>query len=442
MEGDRKAFFEEMNTKLAKQRAIIQTLRNERNQLLADLKVATSASKKRTIRSLSAKLNKMYTSYETYMEIIEKERHDLRELNGQIRKLEKKIDQIRSNDITETQFKTRLQSGKKSIELLENRLQNSIKRFCCVLSENKKLREDIDHLLKERSNFNTIWQSLLEKLADGKKFMLNIIEEATLAYDTREEWCAKLHALKMRAKNEELLHTQGLREMQRILDHDDKLKDFLSVKGQKRIMKDLEIKEQFRREEIMKNEAKQIEIYETTLKQIQVFCEEKDIDRIAAKYLKQDEENFALFNYVNELHHELECLNMELDDLKVKLEEQRASSENDAKDKRSNIKMIDESLENIKVEVEQAEMCSKKNDEKLQIIKDGVFEMFNILDCNHVPILQLIGDNAKINSNNVMIYLSLIEKRLSELVTLAFVTDATIFTEDDKEFLLELKNIS
>lgn len=87
MEGDRKAFFEEMNTKLAKQRAIIQTLRNEKNQLLADLKVATSASKKRTIRVLSAKINKMCNSYESYVEIIEKERHELKELNNQIRKV-------------------------------------------------------------------------------------------------------------------------------------------------------------------------------------------------------------------------------------------------------------------------------------------------------------------------------------------------------------------
>lgn len=58
--------------------------------------------------------------------------------------------------------------------------------------------------------------------------------------------------------------------MQRIMDHDDKLKEFLSVKGQKRIMRDLEIKEQLKREELMRNEDKQIEIYETTLKQIQV----------------------------------------------------------------------------------------------------------------------------------------------------------------------------
>ncbi|XP_044764544.1 coiled-coil domain-containing protein 63 [Coccinella septempunctata] len=441
MEGDRKAFFEEMNTKLAKQRAIIQTLRNERNQLLTDLKVATSASKKRTTRALSAKINKMHCSYETYVEIIEKEKSDLKELNAQIRKIEKKIDQIRGNEVTESQFRTRLQSGKKSIELLENKLQTCIKRFCSVLSENKRLREEIDHLLKERANFNAIWQGLLGKLSDGKKFILYIIEEATLAYDTREEWCAKLHALKMRAKNDEILHTQDLREMQRIMDHDDKLKEFLSVKGQKRIMKDLEIKEQLRREEIMRNEQKQVEIYEITLKQIQDFCQEKDIDRIAAKYLKQDEENFALFNYVNELHHELECLNKELDELKLELEEQKTSSENDAKHKRSNIDMIDDSLEKIKVQAEEEEVGSKESEEKLQIIMDEVHELFNILDCDQVPILKLIGDNATINSNNIMIYLSLIEKRVSELLTLAFVTDASIFNDDEGLFL-ELENIS
>ncbi|KAL3271760.1 hypothetical protein HHI36_022230 [Cryptolaemus montrouzieri] len=156
MEGDRKAFFEEMNTKLVKQRAIIQTLRNEKNQLMTDLKVATSASKKKHFRVLSAKINQMYANYEIYLEAIEKERHDLKEINGQIRKLEKKIDQLRGNDVTENQFKMRLQSGKKSIELLENKLQTSIKRFCTVLTGNKILREELDHLLKERDFYSEV----------------------------------------------------------------------------------------------------------------------------------------------------------------------------------------------------------------------------------------------------------------------------------------------
>ncbi|KAL3271761.1 hypothetical protein HHI36_022231 [Cryptolaemus montrouzieri] len=296
-----------------------------------------------------------------------------------------------------------------------------------------------EYFLWRVSNFNLIWEKLLETLSDGKKMMLNIIEEASSAYDQREEWCAKLHALKMKAKNDELLHTQDLREMQRIMDHDGKLREFLSVKGQKRIMKDLEIKEQTRRETLIKDEEKQVEVYENTLKQIQDFCQENNIDRIAAKYLKQEEENFALFNYVNELHHELENSNKELDALQIKLDEQKAASANDIKDQQASVKMIDEYLGQVKQEVQEAGEVLKGTEEKFKSILDGIFQIFNILECDHVPILELIGNNTSINSNNVSIYLSLIEKRVSELITIAFVTDSSVFCEEEN---LELENIS
>lgn len=42
---------------------------------------------------------------------------------------------------------------------------------------------------------------------------------------------------------------------------------------------------------------------------IQKFSTEDEIDKLAGQFKKQEEENFALFNYVNELSHEVETLN-------------------------------------------------------------------------------------------------------------------------------------
>lgn len=44
-----------------------------------------------------------------------------------------------------------------------------------------------------------------------------------------------------------------------------------------------------------------------------------DVQRIASQFVKQEEENFALFNYVNELNHEIESLNATMMDLKEKI---------------------------------------------------------------------------------------------------------------------------
>lgn len=41
----------------------------------------------------------------------------------------------------------------------------------------------------------------------------------------------------------------------------------------------------------------------------QLLSGEKEVDKIITKFIKEEEENYALFNYVNELSHEIEQLN-------------------------------------------------------------------------------------------------------------------------------------
>lgn len=45
--------------------------------------------------------------------------------------------------------------------------------------------------------------------------------------------------------------------------------------------------------------------------QLQTLSGEKDVDKIISKFIKEEEENYALFNYVNELSHEIESLGLD-----------------------------------------------------------------------------------------------------------------------------------
>lgn len=76
--------------------------------------------------------------------------------------------------------------------------------------------------------------------------------------------------------------------------------------GQKRVLVDLEEKE---------NEKKQMKIQQTELymkkrtsilEQIKEFCNETAVEKLANIFIKQEEENFALFNYVNEINNEVD----------------------------------------------------------------------------------------------------------------------------------------
>lgn len=52
----------------------------------------------------------------------------------------------------------------------------------------------------------------------------------------------------------------------------------------------------------------QIQKLQSILEQIKELTGETDIDRLSAQFLKQEEENYALFNYVSELNNEVSFL--------------------------------------------------------------------------------------------------------------------------------------
>ena len=80
-----------------------------------------------------------------------------------------------------------------------------------------------------------MWQRMINKLNYGKRHIMDLVEQATNAFDQREKLTSKLQVLKERGQNDKTNHIQEMRELQRKLDHDAKLQEFLAVKGQQRL---------------------------------------------------------------------------------------------------------------------------------------------------------------------------------------------------------------
>ncbi|XP_050302473.1 outer dynein arm-docking complex subunit 1 [Anthonomus grandis grandis] len=433
MEDDRMAFSDETSSKLEKQRRIIELLRKEKAKLCEDINVATCKNQKRKDKRLSKEIYKLLEVYEEYCERVRVEKEEIVEMDVQIKKLESDIKNLRpKSSVTENHFQTRLTSGQKTLQILKNRLDNMVKKFCAILATNKELREEINHLLKERNHFNDVWEKLLKDIHSGKRYMVDLIEQATIAFDQREEWCSKLDALKKRAEVDFVLHSEEMREIQRRLDQYMTLREFLCVKGQKRILKDLEEKERLKKEMQQQNLEDQLEVYETTLKKIQVFCKEEDVDRIAALFLKQEEENFALFNYVNELSHEIESLTYVMDELHEKIDDQIELSNERAKQRQSTISSLQVDLDEATKKAEEDEQEVQKAADNLQKVLNGIEKVFEIVNCDKGPILKLLGENASINLFNVKIYLGTIEKKLSGIITDLYFAEKSMLSHPKK----------
>lgn len=53
-----------------------------------------------------------------------------------------------------------------------------------------------------------MWQKIVNKLEQGKKYILELIDQSTAAYDQREELCNKIQTLRDKGLTESTLHMQ------------------------------------------------------------------------------------------------------------------------------------------------------------------------------------------------------------------------------------------
>ncbi|CAH0555332.1 unnamed protein product [Brassicogethes aeneus] len=416
MEEDRMAYADEARIKLERQRKFIKVLREEKSKIEEDLRVATCKSHAKKDWKYAKSVEGLLIKHKKYCNEIDEYKSEIRAIDDQHKKVEAQIKKLRlENLVSEDEYQYRIKSGNNSVKCLENRLENTVKKFCNTIVDNKDLREEIDHLLVERCQFNYTWEQLLQDLKYGKKLMMDLIDQATLAYDQREEWSSKLEALKKRADQDLEVHTEEMREIKRKLDHDNRLKDFLCIKGQKRILRDLEEKERIKREVEEQCMADQLKTYEETLRQIRSYCDEENVDRMAALYVKQEEENFALFNYVNELSHEIEEYETINENLAEKIEEQKKLAEERAKDSNITVDNLEVELTEAKKTAIKAEEEFKTTENRIKMVLGGILEVFAMLKCERGPILELLQDE-EVNFQNAMFYLGNIDKKVTELL--------------------------
>ncbi|KAL1455865.1 hypothetical protein WDU94_000637 [Cyamophila willieti] len=409
MERDREAYQDEMRTCIAKQRKMIDMFTREKQELLLAARINKSEKQETKNASYKNRMEILLKQQDLIEAKIKTEQLQLKELDAQIRKVEDQVNELRSSHMNDDKYLVKVQEQNREVDLLENRLHTATVKFNKMLMGNRLLKHEIDLLVKSKAHFNDLYQQLTQKLADGKKVILDLIEQATVAYDQREESQNKLLALKERDKVNVAMYGHEMRELQRELDHDIKLQEFLGIKGQKRIMQDLELREAEKKKDQRETLARTIEKFENILQQIRNFCNETDIDRVAALFMKQEEENFALFNYVNELNNECELLKDQVKELTINMNEQREINRQKAMEQQDTLGSLNNEL---KDKQDQTNAMKNKLDTTNRVtsdILDKINGLFVTLKQSQesqqtASVLNLLGSdsvNTNVNKYNV-----------------------------------------
>jgi len=225
MEGNRKSYSEDSQKVIMHQRQTIEKLKEENQRLTAELELETKATSKPPTLAYQERLSRAQDAADQYTRKIELEKRKVEELSRAIEMCEAKFLEMRKMMGGLYSAKDNNMQVAKQVKVLENRLDKALVNFNEALANNKRLRDEIDSLRRERVVFDNIYKKMERELTEKKKEMANIIEVANIGFEARDQAQNEIAALKAQADKEQAAFEGEMRELAKLLEADRKAQE-------------------------------------------------------------------------------------------------------------------------------------------------------------------------------------------------------------------------
>ncbi|CAF4325955.1 unnamed protein product, partial [Adineta steineri] len=168
----------------------------------------------------------------------------------------------------------------------------ALKRFNSLLAANSLLRSEIDNLRNERERYENLSQSSENELKNLRSQLVECIDHSVIAYEQRKDANAKAVMLQNKAETDKIAAEAEMRELERQISHDRKLRDFMKLKAQER-QEDEELVTYRKRKEAESAEKRRkdkeehsVQAYETKFRLIQEISGESDLRKLVDKFIE------------------------------------------------------------------------------------------------------------------------------------------------------------
>ncbi|KAK3273593.1 Outer dynein arm protein 1 [Cymbomonas tetramitiformis] len=424
MEGNRKAYSDDSQSIIKRQRATIEKLKLDNSSLKAELSLEndTVEVSAQSTAEFQRELIKLHDCADHYTRKIEMERRRLEEIEKQSRVAATKIREERARLGGVNATKENDQQIQKQVKVLENRLDKALVKFNEALSTNKDLREEIDHLRQERVGFDQIYKKLERQLHEKKREMANVIEISNIAYEARDQAHNEIAALRAQADKEQASFENEWKELGKLLDAEKKAMDYAAKTGQ--LDRDQEAK--LRKKMIrgtwelgkdkmdMDDAAEKVQLYDEAFAKIQAATGITDIEELVIAFISSEDQNFSLFNYANELNQEVEKLEEQTAELREDVG-QFKGREGESDTQRSKLMSgLELKLQRTEQKAEafggKANGCTRT----ANALKAGLGSIFNKLGLNTPDNKDLLGEG--VSQKNMLQILGMIEQHSNEIL--------------------------
>ncbi|XP_044304025.1 outer dynein arm-docking complex subunit 1 isoform X1 [Varanus komodoensis] len=421
LEGNRHAYTLESRETIRRQMAEVKRLKKENEDLLRRQAVAEGHANLKQEKLRGDTLRSLLGQRDEVKQQVTQEKKRLAQLDKEIEAWQKHL--ASQKQATGSEFLIQEQKARllRRIQTVENQLDKASSQFDSQLVVNSQLREDLEILRVGHDRFEQIYKNLEKELLDTRKAVGAIISTSSAAYDARDEAHARLSQLRDKAEKDLHQHESEMKELDRILDNDRRMSEFIAIKLQERMLTEEALKAKKKQEEERKKkdpEEELIESYSCTLDKILEITDTANLEFALNKYVKDEEWNFAQFNYVNEQNNQKELLWDQINQLRSEIEEVRKQDNEKEMEQLSRLQQTEAQVEAAIQETNRAELKLKGLRKIWEQLKSAIESLFWKLQCDHSMLENILGGTTTARDENVAIYLGLIEQKTNDLLAM------------------------
>ena len=420
LRNDRRMYTDETENTLRKQKITIEALVKEKKELEAMMHVASSRQNEKFDQRNVEKLVELLEREAQTQEELKKEKEAIAGVDEKVAAMREKINQQSkkmggSKDV----YQEKHVANMKLTRILENRLDEMTKKFSIALTGNLKLREHINHVEGQKARFLDLHKRLQAELIEGKKEIDRISEVATTHFTIRDEAQHRMASLRERADREMAVYNAEIKDVKRILEHDRKLRKFMTTKAEDRASI---LEDELMVRAIKKYEAQLNGLQQETSKFEEIFDKIKeatgieDTDTLVESFIENEDRNFALYNYVNNMNTEIENLKDDIRRLKDEIELIKKEGVDSDVHRKEILNELEQKMVEVTDELTLVNKEYKASRRQLELLKPKVESVFNSIECDRSSIAELLGIGVSIDDNNIMQYLGIIEQKCNELL--------------------------
>lgn len=420
MRNDRRTYTEETENMVRKQKVTIEALVKENEEIESMIQVAKSRQNEVFDQRNVEKIVELLEREKQVHQEIRQENEAVVGVEDEVAIMQKTIKQLRKKmGGSKDAYQKKHVANMKLTRALENRLDEMTKKFSVALTDNLHLREHLNHIEGQKARFLDLSKRLQNEIADGKKEINRISEMAAGHYNARDEAQHRMASLRERADRDMTMYNADIKDLMRVLQHDRKLREFMTTKAEDRVTileHELLARTRKKLETQLSGLKQEANKYEDIFEQIKEATGIADTDTLVQSFIENEEQNFALFNYVNNMNTEIENLQDEIKYLKEETELiKKEGVENDV-GRKEILRELEEKMSKVNEESHSVRKQYKVSRRLLEQLKPKIECIFNSTKCDRSAIRDLLGGGVTVDDNNIMQYLGIIEQKCSELL--------------------------